>query len=438
MNQTEILEFIYRWNDVNKIKEKHYVKRSEINDILAYIDSHFVQIIKGPRRTGKSTLMKLVILELAKKYREDAFLFLNMEDIALESERKNAQLLERIYRVYRETVYPKGKLFLFIDEIQSVENWERWVETYRESGEIKCICSGSSSKIASYKGGHLLTGRHIDQLLLPLSFKDYLLSKNLSLDLKSVIKNKNSIKVLLNQYLHNGGFPEILLNFNIDKGGSKLLEQYFYDIIYRDIVDRCEIRDIDLVKKCAFYALKNCSNRISYRKMQRIIESTYGSVSINTITEYFSHLKEAFLIFECLYYSNSEKQKSIRPKKMYAMDPVLKKTVTQKLTKDYGREIENYCYLELLRQGFRVSYWMDENTEVDFICQRNSDKYAINCTYSNLEEPDLKERELKGLAEFPGDVKKRILITEEMEDVITYRDKTITLLPFWKFLIFGL
>jgi predicted AAA+ superfamily ATPase len=81
---------------------------------------------------------------------------------------------------------------------------------------------------------------------------------------------------------------------------------------------------------------------------------------------------------------------------------------------------------------------MDENTEVDFICQRNSDKYAINCTYSNLEEPDLKERELKGLAEFPGDVKKRILITEEMEDVITYRDKTIMLLPFWKFLIFGL
>jgi predicted AAA+ superfamily ATPase len=123
---------------------------------------------------------------------------------------------------------------------------------------------------------------------------------------------------------------------------------------------------------------------------------------------------------------------------MYAMDPVLKKTVTQNLTKDYGREIENYCYLELLRQGFRVSYWMHENTEVDFICQRNSDKYAINCTYSNLEEPDLKERELKGLAEFPGDVKKRILITEEMEDVITYRDKTITLLPFWKFLIFGL
>ena len=148
MNQHEILEFIYRWNDVNKIKEKHYVKRSEINEALTYMDSHFVQIIKGPRRTGKSTLMNILILELTKQYDEDALLFLNMEDIALESERKNAQLLERIYRVYRETIYPKGKLFLFIDEIQSVENWERWVETYRESGEIKCICSGSSSKIA--------------------------------------------------------------------------------------------------------------------------------------------------------------------------------------------------------------------------------------------------------------------------------------------------
>ncbi|HRW35995.1 MAG TPA: ATP-binding protein [Thermotogota bacterium] len=360
-----------------------------------------------------------------------------MEDITLESERKNAQLLERIYRVYRETIYPKGKLFLFIDEIQSVENWERWVETYRESGEIKCICSGSSSKIASYKGGHLLTGRHIDQLLLPLSFKDYLLSKNVSLDLKSVIKNKNSIKALLNQYLHNGGFPEVLLNFNIDKGGSKLLEQYFYDIIYRDIVDRWEIRDIDLVKKCAFYALKNVANRISYRKMQRIIESSYGSVSINTITEYFSHLREAFLIFECLYYSNSEKQKSIRPKKMYAMDPVLKRTVTQSLTKDYGREIENYWYLELLRLGFRVFYWMDEKTEVDFICQKGADNYAINCAYSNLEDPDLKERELKGLAAFPEDVKKRILITEDIEDVVIFQNKTITLIPFWKFLIFG-
>ena len=438
MKQTEILEFIYRWNDVNKIREKNFIKRSELNNALNYIDSHFVQIIKGPRRTGKSTLMKLLILELAKKQDEDAFLFLNMEDIALESEKKNAQLLERIYRVYRETIYPKGKIFLFIDEIQTVENWERWVETYRESGEIKCICSGSSSKIASYKGGHLLTGRHIDQLLLPLSFKDFLSSHNYSLDLKNIIRLKSNIKALLNQYLKNGGFPEILLNFNIDYGGAKLLEQYFYDIIYRDIIDRWEIRDIELVKKCAFYALKNVSNRISYRKMQRIIESTYGSVSINTITEYFSHLKEAFLIFECQFFSNSEKQKSIRPKKMYAMDPLLKKTVTQNFTNDYGREIENYCYLELIRQGFTVSYWLDDTTEVDFICERGVERYAVNCTYANLEQPDLKERELKGLAKFQGDLKKRILITDDVEDVITYQNTTITLLPFWKFLLFGL
>ncbi|HRW35896.1 MAG TPA: hypothetical protein P5107_12670, partial [Thermotogota bacterium] len=75
MNQHEILEFIYRWNDVKKIKEKNYVKRSEINEALTYMDSHFVQIIKGPRRTGKSTLMRLLILELAKQYDEDAFLF---------------------------------------------------------------------------------------------------------------------------------------------------------------------------------------------------------------------------------------------------------------------------------------------------------------------------------------------------------------------------
>src|SRR6056297_579541 len=92
----------------------------------------------------------------------------------------------------------------------------------------------------------------------------------------------------------------------------------------------------------------------------------------------------------------------------------------------------------IIKARIRVSYWMDEKTEVDFICQKGVDNYAINCTYSNLEDPDLRERELKGLAEFQGDVKERILITEDIEDVITYRNKTITLLPFWKFLIFGL
>jgi len=399
-----------------------------------FLNGNLVQIIKGPRRAGKSSLLKLIYKELKNEFDPLSFLFINLEDVSLAQENNNPELLERIFRIYRERVFPSGKAFVFIDEVQRIYGWERWVETYRESESVKFFITGSSSKLSSVELGSLLTGRHIDITLYPFSFRDYLFSKDIKFDNFHLDMNKDLIKNNFLHFLKIGGFPEVLLNYDI-YDGYYVLESYFNDIIYRDIVERWGIRDSRLMKRIALFALKNNGNLISYRQIQRLIENISGKISPNTVSEYISHLLEAYMIFEVYLYSNSLKKSNYAKKKVYSVDTGLRNAVVKSLTEDYARNAENVVFIEILRRNYNVSFWNNDKGEVDFVCSNRDKNLLINVTATNLENVKLKDREIIGLCDFPGDNFKRILLTKDIEDVITYDKKKINLIPIWKWLL---
>ncbi|MEA2065759.1 MAG: ATP-binding protein [Thermotogota bacterium] len=433
MTDQELFLALERWNYWDGKEFPLFVNRKEIDFLYRYLEGNLVQIIKGARRTGKSSLLKILYRNLVEKNNIYSVLFINLDDITLIQEESSPKLLERIYQLYRQRIYPKGKTYILIDEIQKINNWEQWVETYRETGNAKFILSGSSSKLSSKELGSLLTGRHIDLTLFPFSFKDYIANRVTDMSPLSIDLNKNQIKKSLFSYFTLGGFPEVLLNYS-PEDGEKILETYFEDIIYRDIVDRWEIRDTGLLKRIALFSIKNSGNLISYRQIKRMIEQIYEKTSTNTISEYISHLLESFIIFEVPLYTNSVKKSNQSPRKIYSIDTGLRKAVLKPLTEDYGRDAENIVFVELLRRGYHVSYWRTGKTELDFIANGKKN-YAINVTMSNLEYIELKERELKGLLEFPGKNYERILITDDLEDIIEIHGKKITLIPLWKWLL---
>ena len=434
MTDQQMFSVLARWNYWEDRSLPDLVYRREVGEIEEFLDSNFVQIVKGPRRSGKSSLLKIVYRKLLESVDKLSFLFLNLEDVSLSMEEKTPVLLEKLYRLYRQRVNPVGKTYMFVDEIQHIRGWEQWIETYRESGEVKFIVTGSSSKLSSKEFGTLLTGRHIDLTLLPFSFADFVRSKGIEVSSLSIELKSDLIKNLLFSYLDSGGFPEILLNFP-EENGTKILEAYFDDIIYRDIVERWNIRDVLLTKRIALYALKNSGNLLSYRKIQKALEQTSGKTSTSTISENMSHLSEAYILFEVELHTNSVKKALINPRKVYSVDTGLRKAVVKPLTEDFGKDGENIVFLELLRRGYKVTFWKTDKTEVDFVASGRTGDLVINVTMSNLDDLDLRERELRGLLEFEGERSRRILLNSDIEDTLKIHDKTIELIPLWKWLL---
>ncbi len=434
MTDQEMFYVLSRWNYWDRRVPDDLVDRAETKHLLDFAEGNLVQVIKGPRRAGKSSLLKLFHRRMIEHFEPAAFLFINLEDVALSSEPQTYETLERLYRLYRQRVYPTGKAFVFIDEIQKINGWERWVETYRELGEARFIVTGSSSVIGPKELGTVLTGRHIDLTLYPFSFSDYLSAKGMEVDSRTIVSKRDLIKNELHRYVTVGGFPEALLNYEPDEA-EKLLETYFDDMIYRDIVDRWGVRDIHLLRSIAVFCLSNSGNLVTYRRLQRMLEQSTGKASINTISEHMRRLAEAYLVFESPFYTNSVRRASLLPRKVYSVDVGLRKAVVKPVTEDYGREAENIVYVELLRRGYGINYWKSEKTEVDLVAVKKGRNLVVNVTSSNLENESLMQRELKGLSDFPHKSFERLLITGDLEDTLVIGSTKVSAVPLYKWLL---
>ncbi len=435
MKDAELLSLMISWNYWDGKKFPSLVERHEVKSLEHFLSGTLTVIIKGPRRSGKSSLMKIMYKRISKDIGDPiSCFFINLEDFALAEEKLDTSLLERMYRIYRQHIRPIGKIYMFLDEVQNIKGWEKWVKTYREKEEIKFFISGSSSKLGSKELSTLLTGRHVDLTLFPFSFESFIKANGFKFNSWIEAESrKDEIKHLLFKYFEIGGFPEIVLNYP-KEGKTRVLETYFNDIIYRDIVERWKIRDALLLKRIAFFLLKNAGNLISYRKIQGMLKEIAGTVSTNTISEHVSHLVESYMIFETQKFTNSLKNMIRSPKKIFSIDTGFRKAVTKSVTNDYGRDAENVVFLELIRRGYEVNYWQDDKTEIDFIARKNDKTFAINVTASNLEEPSLEKRELKSLVQFPYP-SNLLLLTNDLEEEKTIAGKKIKLFPIWKWLL---
>ncbi len=415
------------WENKELIRDLEGKQRIQYNLLVDSIKIKEITIITGIRRSGKSTLMYQMISNLLKEGVDPKqILFVNLEDKKLSKDS-----LDDIYLSYRENLNPDKKAYIFLDEIHKKNNWESWIrKKYDIKSNDKFIVSGSCSYLLKKEYSTLLTGRNLSFEVFPLSFKEFLLFKNIELNYfnveKSIILEKTKLQVLKNfkEFLNLGGFPEATLKLEPYK--IKILEQYFDDILYKDIIDRYNLNS-KRAKDLALFLMANFTNLISLRNLRNALEISY-----DTLKDYLSYYEEAFLFFRLEHFSYSLKEQKTSASKIYCIDNGLRNAVSFKFSKDEGKLAENLVFIELKRREKEFYYWQNsKKQEVDFIIKNKKNSLTgINVSYAN----ELDEREIKGLLEFKKKFKKcreLIILTKDLEK----KESRIKFIPLWKWLL---
>jgi len=421
LEDKKILEIILEWNEFWK---KEYKPREIIQDISKVVGKEVIDLI-GVRRSGKSTILALLIKKL--KLKEDQVLYINFEEPAFVNY-YSLELLDKILEVYKININSDKKPYIFLDEIQLIPEWEKWVRKIRDLNSAYLFVIGSSSKLLSKEFGTALTGRHISFQIMPLSFKEYLSFKNKKLPKNKLdlVKKRITYMKEFNKYLINGGFPEYTLNED-----SQLLKNYYDDILYKDIAVRHNIRDLNALRKLANYCITNISNPISYNSLRNLFK-----LSLDSIRNYIAYLEEAYLLFTVSIFSYSLKVQEQNPKKIYTIDNGLRNAVSFKFSEDKGRLAENLVFVELKRKLLEIYYWK-ENGEVDFVIKNKDNSLnLINVCFDNK----IPEREIKSIKEFITKypkikIKNIIVITNNLEKEEKINGKLIKCIPLWKWLL---
>jgi len=400
--KTEIIETLDRWNFWNRSIDTGVKRKFYLNKILPLLKMPEIIAITGVRRSGKSTIILQIIKDLIKrKVNSVNTLYINFEEPRLENF-LSALGLDQIYEFYLEFFNPKGKIYLFLDEVQMVKNWEKFVASlYDRRQNVKIVVSGSSAKLLKGEISALLSGRYLSEIVYPLSFVEFLDFKKISY---KGIKNPKFLH-FLREYIKFGGFPRVVLEKN--KGNKeKILTEYFNIILEKDVILRHNIKNIKNIKELSLFVLTNISNQISTYKIEKML-----GISSQNVKRYFNYFAEAFLLQFSSFFSYSVKKQIYNPQKVFAIDSGLRNAVSFKFSEDAGRLLENVVYNKLKTKYKEVFFWKNA-VEVDFLVREGYKvKNLYNVCYS-IREKIAWEREKKSLLkaklEFP-DAKAKLI-----------------------------
>lgn len=415
--EKEIIKIIDFWQ--NTLKNRRNYPREVLNDID--LKTMEVVVLTGVRRSGKSCILNLIANKLNT---QDNFLYLNFEDPFF-IENNNPLIIEKFIAVFEE-YFNKNLKYLFFDEVQNIKKWEKTVRKLRDSGRYKIFLTGSSSKLLSREISTLLTGRHLSYEILPLSFKEYLAFNNFNkLSKKDLAVEEMTIKRYFRSYQKEGGFPEIALVKNFE-----LLKNYFYDILYKDIVVRHDIREKETLERIALFLLSNYSKIITFAS----IKNNY-KISFESASNYVEYFKDSFLIFSLPQFSFSLKKQANLPHKNYVIDIGLANTVSFQFSENGGMVLENIVFLELKRRKGNIYYYKDKG-ECDFVVKEGLKIIKVIQVTQALNDEDRK-REIGGLFEAMDKfkLKKGLILTEDQEDNFAIDGKEVIVKPVWKWLL---
>ncbi|NGX32484.1 MAG: hypothetical protein K1060chlam4_00531 [Candidatus Anoxychlamydiales bacterium] len=398
---------------------QNYFERSESEVIRRFIDDPNILIISGIRRSGKSTIMRV----LQKEQKEKDYYFNFDDERLVEFKLKHFQVLLEIFI----ELFGKQSNFYF-DEIQNIEGWERFIRRLYEKGN-KIFITGSNARLLSRELGTHLTGRNISLEVYPLSFSEIVYHEQPEL-LKKKTFNTSDIGTLLNlfsSYMKYGGIPEYL---NFKK--IEYIKNLYEGILYRDIIVRHNISNEKQLKELVYYFASNIGKEFSYSKLCNYL----GIGSTNTVAKYCSYLEDCYLCFFISRYSHSLKKQIQYNKKCYMIDPAMIRLIGFRVSEDRGRLLENVVFLHLKMKGEDI-YFHKDKKECDFIIRKgNQVVQAIQVTL-HLSDKEIKKREIEGLLEAMKayKLKEGIIITENDEEQIKVENYKIQVIPIWKWLL---
>lgn len=423
-----------RWNLWGKWQLPKSYPRKIKDDICQYLDIEEILALIGPRRAGKSTILYQVMQYLLEqKIDASHILHINFEEPEL-SPLLKVNLLDQLYDCYRAQVNPKEKAYLFLDEIQNIPQWERWVRSRNDTENIKILITGSSSQLMSRELATVLTGRNLVFDIHPLSFSEVLDFKNIILP-SYALPNKPPAEIqnALINYLQWGGYPRVVLAKD-DHEREQLLKRYFDEIILKDVVQRYEIRDAMALRNIAIHLLTNTATLVSYKRLGDIFQ-----VSADLAKNYTHYLNEAFIIDLLSFYSLKASERTRNPLKVHAIDLGIRKVISLSTSPDLSKLLETQVYTHCLRKyKDRIFYWKGKG-EVDLIIQEETTiSQLIQVVYQDLENENVLKREINSLKEAMKNYPKAkpYLITWELPNKInTTMLDGIEIIPLWHFLL---
>ncbi|MDG6244913.1 MAG: ATP-binding protein [Methanolobus sp.] len=433
MEKKEILELLIDWNFWTKEQFTGTLRSELLTEIERKSRAKEIMIITGARRTGKST----IILQYLKNkidagIAKENILIINFEDPRFRD--LNLELLNRIYELYLTEIQTNsGEQYVVLDEVQVIDGWEKFARYLHENRRVHVFVTGSSSKLLSSEYSTVLAGRHMDTQVYPLSFKEHLGFRGISInsDLE-MMAQRHTIKKELKEYITMGGFPKVTLEEE-ERNKKELLYTYYRDILIKDVTVRYNIKDIQKLEELAKYYMTNISSQNSYNRIKNIF-----GMSLDTVERYSSYLESTYMLFFIKKYSYSLKEQVLNPRKVYALDTGLRNTVSFSFSQDYGRLVENLVFIHLRREYSDIYYWKNETQkEVDFIiCEKNKVTRAIQVCW-DMDNENTRKREIDGLiaAMEAHNIKEGLILTDEMEEEIEAHGKIISVRPIWKWLL---
>ncbi len=415
------------------VDKKEDIKNLDIKPrLLDFPATNLIVSIIGPRRAGKTYSLYDFIIN-KKSLKESEYIFINFEDEAIQSaDRSN--LLKIVS--FHEELYGKEPDYIFLDEVQAMDKWERFVYTLFERKKYRIFITGSSSKLLSKEIVTELRGRSTSLVVFPFSFKEIVLIKKVEIKKFYSTKEENRIKNLLLNYLKIGGFPDIVL---CEAESKRFFRDYMDLIVFKDLVERFHIRNIFLMKFIVNNALNTFAKEFSIHKLYLTLKSQNIKVSKKTLYSYVSLLEDTMFSFSLNKFSFSLRESMLTTSKIYINDPGLVNiSLRLNFGENTGRLMENLVFLELFREGKEIYYWKDyQQNEVDFVLKEGLKvKQLIQVCYS-LEDEETRKREIKGLLKASKELKcnNLLIISWDEEEEIKQDNKLIKVVPLWKWLL---
>ncbi len=430
------MEILLDWNLWGNFSPNFKVREKYLKKINSLLKTGQILVIKGVRRAGKSALTYLLVMDLIKKgkIKKETALFINFEDPRLPTKLEAKDII-KIYETYLEEISPSGEAIIVLDEIQRIKGWERAARFFSENKNLKVIVTGSSSKLLSQEYGTILTGRHLDIEIFPLDFKEFLQFKGLKLaNQLDILKERIKIKQKLAEFINYGGFPKVVL----EKEKEKLLQTYFSDIVIKDVVQRFKIKEIEKIEQLAKWYITNISTLQSFNRVKN-----YLKLSLDSVERFSFYLGLVGLCMFVPKFSYSRKAQILSPKKVYIIDQGFFRAIGFNFSANIGRVYENVVAGELLRRFGKenVFYWKNSSVEVDFVLKKKLKVSQIIQVCYNIESPETKKREIKGLLKASQELKcnNLLVITADYEGeetvVRTKISRKVKYIPLWKWLL---
>ena len=378
------------------IQREYYMKQ-----IRPFINTDLIKVLTGIRRSGKSVMLQLIQEELlSQQVRPDQMISLNFEDLA------NLPLCQpmALYQwIADKAAAIKGKIYIFLDEIQEVTNWERVINSLRVAFDVDIYLTGSNAKLLSGELSTYLAGRYIQFVIYPFSYQEFILANQL-----------DDTPQAFQKYLLFGGMP-FLMNLHFQEGPSRqYLQDMYNSVILKDIVQRNNLRDVDLLERIIGYALSSIGHVFSASNITKYLKSEHRKVSNDTVLNYLNACTTAYLFYKIPRQDLLGKKLLSINEKYYVVDHGLREAVYGHNARDIDQILENIVCLELLRRGYTVTIGKTGNFEVDFIAEKGNRKCYVQITYL-LASPETIEREFRVYKDIKDNYPKYVVSMDELD-----------------------